>query len=53
MQKIICKEHNLELHIPTNEMEFLFGKMHDDIIQLESHHKKFPYCKFEEIGEES
>ena len=53
MQRIVCKKHGLELGIPTKDREFLSGKMHDNITQLQSHHKQFPHCKFEKIGEES
>mgnify|MGYP000184989592 CR=1 FL=1 len=52
MQKIVCKKHKLELCIPTKDREFLLGKMHNDVAQLQSHHKQFPYCKFEKVGEE-
>jgi len=51
MQKIVCYVHRLEINIPTSNEEFLLGKMHDNICQLQLHHKEFPYCKFFKIGE--
>lgn len=49
MQGIFCQEHRLELDIPTTDSEFLLSKMHDNIIQLQLHHKQFPNCKFQEV----
>ena len=51
MQNIFCQEHRFELNIPTTDGEFLLGKMHDNIMQLQSHHKQFPNCKFLEVQE--
>ena len=53
MQRITCTTHELELDIPTLDEEFLLGKMHDNISQLQLHHKEFPTCKFSKVGEES
>lgn len=53
MQKIFCKEHNLELKIPTTEAEFLADSMHENIIQLQLHYKQYPKCKFEEVLEKT
>ena len=47
MQRVVCKLHGLQLSIPTTDREFFLGKMHDDISQLQLHHKQFPDCKFE------
>ena len=52
MEKTVCHEHKLELNIPTMDKEFLLDIMHENIIQLQSHHKQFPRCKFFKIREE-
>lgn len=51
MKKIVCITHEIELELPTKDREFLIGNMHDNIVQLQSHHKQFPNCKFEEVQE--
>ena len=52
MEKVVCHEHKLELNIPTTDTEFLLDNMHDNIIELQLHHKQFPNCKFFEVREE-
>ena len=49
MKRVVCSEHKFKLSIPTTDEEFFLGKMHDNIIQIQLHHKQFPNCKFEEI----
>lgn len=53
MEKIVCHKHKLELSIPTTDKEFQLDVMHENIIQLCSHHKQFPSCKFFKTREES
>jgi hypothetical protein len=45
MKKIICIEHRIEFQLPTTEEEFLSGKLHNDIRQIQLHSEEFPQCK--------
>jgi len=52
MEKIVCQNHELELEIPTTDIEFLKGNLHENVIQVQLHHKEFPSCRFQEVKKE-
>lgn len=49
MKEIACKNHSLQLTIPTTEDEFRSGKYHQDVEHCQAHHEEYPECKFEEV----
>lgn len=49
MKKIICIEHSIEFQLPTTEEEFLSGKLHEEIIRIQSHIGDYPDCRLEKV----
>ncbi len=45
MKKIRCIVHSIEFQLPTTEEEFLLGKLHDEVLRIQSHIEDYPQCE--------
>ena len=46
-----CTIHDIEFHIPTTEEEFLSGKLHNEIVGIQTHIENFIQCEMKEPSE--
>jgi hypothetical protein len=53
MKKIMCNRHKKEFVIPTRDEEFISGKWHKEVVNIQAHSVEFPDCKFREYQENS
>ncbi len=45
MKIVRCVKHSIEFQLPTTEEEFLLGKLHDEVLRIQSHNEDYPQCK--------
>lgn len=53
MKKIMCNKHKREFVIPTRDEEFISGKWHQQVVNIQAHCVEFPDCEFREYQESS
>ena len=45
MKIVQCTKHKIEFQLPTTEEEFLSGKLHNEVMDIQLHSEDYPKCK--------